>query len=141
MAIFYTHLKVRYVETDQMGIVHHSHYFAWFEVGRTEFIATSGLHYREVEVQGFFMPLIDCGCQFLLSAHYEDELIITVQVEEIRFARISFLYQVIRNKELLAKGYTRHAFVNRDLQPINARRTHPVIWDIMQRLWKEKNPS
>ncbi|MBP7461406.1 MAG: acyl-CoA thioesterase [Candidatus Delongbacteria bacterium] len=141
MAIFRTPLTVRYVETDRMGIVHHSHYFAWFEVGRTDFIASSGLHYRQAEEQGFLMPLIDCGCRFIQAAHYEDPLIIVTRVDEIRFARIAFHYEVFRDDRLLADGFTRHAFVNEKLQPINVKRTHPEIWDIMHRLWKDEIPS
>ena len=65
-------LRVRYQETDQMGLVHHSVYLVWFEAGRTEWLREQGLSYRECEAKGWLLPLIESGCKYLQPARYDD---------------------------------------------------------------------
>ena len=126
-----TKIKVRYVETDQMGIVHHSNYFVWFEVGRTEFIKESGIKYSDMEKMGVLLPLIESGCQYKTGARYEDEIIISTSVKLITPIRIEFKYEVIRveDEKLLAVGFTKHVFVDKELKPINLRKKNAELWD------------
>ena len=130
MKINETKIKVRYVETDQMGIVHHSNYFAWFEVGRTEFIKEQGLSYSEIEARGVIIPLIECGAQFKIGAKYEDELIIKTSMSLLTPVKMDMNYEIIRENDgkLLATGFTRHAFTSRELKPINVKKKNPEVW-------------
>ncbi|MDK2799734.1 MAG: acyl-CoA thioester hydrolase [Clostridiales bacterium] len=137
MYINETKIKVRYVETDQMGIVHHSNYFAWFEVGRTEFFEETGLSYREIEEQGIFFPLIESACQYKEGAKYQDEIIIKTWIQALGGVRATFYYEVIREKDYktLATGKTVHAFVNRAFKPINLKKVNPKVWEKLEYLY------
>ncbi|MCG8501553.1 MAG: acyl-CoA thioesterase [Firmicutes bacterium] len=130
MGLSETKIKVRYVETDQMGIAHHSNYYHWFEVGRTEFIGQIGMTYGEMEQAGVLLPLIESACTYKQGAKYEDELIIRTSIAQLTGARITFGYEVLREKDqkCLAMGKTVHAFVNGDFRPINLKKVNKTIW-------------
>lgn len=127
-----TDIKVRYAETDQMGVVHHSNYFHWFEVGRTEFLDSLGMTYSQVEQEGIFMPLIESHCKYIIGAKYEDKLIIRTKITEIKHARVWFSYEVIRIKDnnLLAEGSTVHAFTGTNFKPLNLKKQNIKLYDI-----------
>ena len=133
MKVNETVLKVRYVETDQMGIVHHSNYFPWFEVGRTEFIKALGMSYSDIESRGVSLPLVECGCRFKIPAKYEDEIIVKTFIEQLESIKIRFRYDIIRQSDskLLAEGFTFHAFVDKKFKPINIKKRNQGIWDLM----------
>ena len=135
MKVSKTKIKVRYVETDQMGIVHHSNYFVWFEVGRTEFIKELGIKYSDMENMGVLLPLIESGCEYKRGARYEDEIVISTSVTLITPIRMEFKYDIIRENDdkLLAKGFTKHVFVNTNLKPINVKKKYPELWDILKK--------
>jgi len=107
-------LRVRYAETDQMGIAWHGQYFAWFEVGRTDLLRHRGLTYRELEREGLRLPVIEAQARYLKPALYDDLIEIRTQVSALSGARISFLYQVHRegSEGPLATGATSHAAVD-----------------------------
>jgi acyl-CoA thioester hydrolase len=132
-----TKLKVRYVETDKMGIVHHSNYYAWFEVGRGEFILESGMSYRELEENGIMMPLRETYCKYIKGAKYEDNIIIETFIKELTPVKVIFNYNVIREEDgkLLAKGATTQVFVNNDFKIINLKRKYPDVWERMHKLF------
>jgi acyl-CoA thioester hydrolase len=136
MYICETKLKVRYVETDQMGIVHHSNYYAWFELGRGEFITKLGMNYRQMEESGILMPIMETYCKYYEGAKYEDDLIIKTYIDEVTPVKVIFNYDVIREKDekLLAKGRTTQTFVNNSFRIINLKKTHHDIWEKMQNL-------
>lgn len=138
MHINETKLKVRYVETDQMGIVHHSNYYAWFEVGRAEFIEESGISYREMEAQNVLIPLVESRCKYITGAKYEDIVIIKTWIEELNGAKVVFSYEVIReiDNAQIAKGSTTHAFVNKEFKIINLKRKNPEIWSSIEKLFR-----
>lgn len=107
-------VRVRYAETDQMGVAYHGGYFAWFEVGRTDLLRGSGLTYRELERQGLRLPVIETQARFLKPARYDDVLQIETRVTEVGGVRVSFAYEVYREGTLgpLATAATVHAAVD-----------------------------
>lgn len=107
-------LRVRYGETDKMGIVYYARYLDWFEVGRTELCRSLGLPYAELERRGVFMPAVESWCRYKAPAFYDDVISLRVKVEEITPYFISFHYRVERDGKLLALGKTKHCFVNKD---------------------------
>lgn len=133
-------VKVRYAETDKMGVVHHSRYYPWFEVGRGEFITESGMTYRDIEEKGVMMPLVESGCKYIEGAKYADELIIETFIEELNGAKVIFSYNVIRENDnkLLAKGTTTHVFVNNEFKIINIKKKHPDIWGKINELYDKE---
>jgi len=133
MFVVETDLVVRYAETDQMGIAHHSNYPVWFEAGRTDFIKKAGLPYSKIEESGFMLPLIELNCTFKGSAKYEDELIIKTSIKEFSCTRITFNYEVYRKGEsaLISRGETMHAWTNRGLRPVNIKKHASHIYDLL----------
>ncbi len=131
-----TYLTVRYAETDMMGIVHHSRYYPWFEVARTEFIKKSGMSYTEMENMGVLLPLTETGAKYYLGLKYEDEVLIKCRMVKLSVARCEFKYEVYKLPEmqLMTEGRTAHGFVNRDFAPINLKKQHPDIWEKLSAL-------
>ena len=115
-------VRVRYVDTDQMGVVHHARYFEWFEMGRTELIRALGLPYRELEQDGYHLPVVEAHAVYRRAARYDDVLTVVSTVEEQRGARLKISYRVLRGHELLAEGYTVHVFLNDDGRPVRPPR-------------------
>jgi len=112
-----THLRVRYAETDQMGIVHHSNYLIWFEAARSELCRDRGFSYKEMEDKDdALMVVAESYCRYKSPAFYEDELIIKTHVAEVRSRAIRFVYEVFRplDQTLLAEGETVHLVTGRD---------------------------
>lgn len=131
--MFRTKIQVRYCETDRMGVVHHSRYFPWFEVGRTEFFKATGLSYDEIERRGVLLPLVDCGCKFIHGAQYGDEVWVEVRLETVGVAKCRFTYRVERAADgmLLAEGHTTHGFTTPAFKPLNLKKTHPEIYTLL----------
>jgi acyl-CoA thioester hydrolase len=104
-------VRVRYAETDQMGVAWHGGYLAWFEVGRTDLLRDRGCTYRELEAQGLRLPVVECSVRYLRPAHYDDVLQIHTRLAELRGARVGFAYEVRREGDAqpLATGSTTHA--------------------------------
>jgi acyl-CoA thioester hydrolase len=104
-------VRVRYAETDQMGIVYYANYFVWFEVGRTDLLRHAGWSYREMEQEGFSLPVVEAQCDYRQSARYDDELEIRTQGSLLSPVRVRFDYEVVRplDAAVLAAGRTIHA--------------------------------
>jgi len=136
MYINETKIKVRYVETDQMGIVHHSNYYPWFEVGRTEFIKEIGMTYSQMEAENVMLPLVESSCKYIIGARYEDELTIQTWIEELTGAKVVFKYQVVRDSDskIIAKGSTIHAFVNKEFRVMNLKKKNSDMWEKLNAL-------
>jgi len=107
-------VRVRYAETDQMGVAWHGHYLAWFEVGRTDLLRREGVAYRDLENEGLRLPVIEAELRFLRPARYDDVLEIRTRVVEVRGARVRFDYEVHREgtEGPLATGATAHAAID-----------------------------
>ncbi len=106
-------VRVRYAETDQMGVAYHGNYFAWFEVGRADLLRGQGVTYKELEAQDLRLPVIEAQARFVRPALYDDMLEIRTEVTALSGARLTFTYEVRRGEELvLATGMTSHAAVD-----------------------------
>jgi acyl-CoA thioester hydrolase len=107
-------VRVRYAETDQMGVAYHGGYFAWFEVGRTDLLRGRGFTYRDLEAQNLRLPVIEARARFLRPALYDDVLEIRTTITAVSGARVAFAYEVARegSEGVLATGATSHAAVD-----------------------------
>ncbi|HYU44034.1 MAG TPA: thioesterase family protein [Vicinamibacteria bacterium] len=112
-------IRVRYAETDQMGIAHHAEYFAWFEVARTDLLRHSGTTYRQLEADGLRLPVIEATARYLKPVLYDDVLEVRTEVTTIGGARVGFTYEVRRQgtEGPLATGTTEHAAVDAQGRP------------------------
>jgi len=106
-------VEVRYAETDQMGVVHHSHYLVWFELARTQLCAESGYHYADIEKMGYLLSVIDCQVSFRRSAQYGDRVQVVAWADEMTSRTLRFCYEVKRDDESLATGTTRHVWLRK----------------------------
>lgn len=131
MYVSETRLKVRYVETDKMGIVHHSNYYAWFEVGRGDFIKKIGITYSDMEKEGIMMPLVETYCKHYEGAKYDDDIIIKTSIEEMSPVKVIFNYDVIREEDgkFLARGKTTQTFISAEFKIINLKKKYPQLWE------------
>ena len=112
-------VRVRYAETDKMGVVYYANYFVWFEVGRTDLMRLSDWSYRDMETDGFVLPVVEAHCGYRRSAQYDDELEIRTTAELLSHVRVRFDYQVVRvcDALLLADGHTVHASLDSTGRP------------------------
>lgn len=112
-------VRVRYADTDQMGVVYHSNFLVYFEVGRTDYFRQFGFTYRELEKENVFMPVTESYCKHYNSAEYDDELLIVTRLEMISRLKLKFIYEVIRrsDEKRMAEGFTVHVPVNAEGKP------------------------
>jgi acyl-CoA thioester hydrolase len=112
-------VRVRYAETDQMGIVYYANYLVWFEVGRTDWLREMGWSYRDMEADGISLPVIEARCTYHESARYDEELEVRTTSTLESPIRIQFLYEVVRAADgaTLASGMTMHAALDRTGRP------------------------
>jgi acyl-CoA thioester hydrolase len=110
-------IRVRYAETDRMGLLHHANYFIYFEMGRTEMLRRRGISYREVEDAGHYLVIVDIGCKFKKPAYYDDVLIVRTTVARVTHVKIVHEYHVFRDGVLLAEGHSTLACVDREGKP------------------------
>lgn len=106
-------IRVRYQETDAMGVVHHANFLTYFEMGRTELLRANGYDYRRVEEGGVFMVIVEASCRYRRPARYDDLLRLRTVVTQVGAAKIEHEYQLFRGDELLADGHTTLACVDR----------------------------
>lgn len=112
-------VRVRYADTDQMGVVYHSNFLVYFEVGRTDYFRQFGFTYRELEKENVFMPVTESYCKHFSSAEYDDELMIVTRLEMISRLKFKFMYEVIRknDEKRMAEGFTIHVPINGEGKP------------------------
>lgn len=113
--VYETKLRVRYAETDQMGVVYHSNYIVWFEVGRVEMMRQLGFTYSEMEKQdGTHIAVVDVRCRFKTPARYDDLVTLRTRLLNVRESLLHFGYEVVRDEDgsLLAEGETIHIVVD-----------------------------
>jgi acyl-CoA thioester hydrolase len=116
-----TRLRVRYSETDRMGIVYHGHYISWFEIGRTEYCRAAGVPYRKLEDSGLLILVTAVECRYRRSARYDDEVRVVTSLSEVARRGLAFAYEVFDvEARLLAEGATRHVFADASGRPTRA---------------------
>lgn len=113
-------VRVRYAETDKMGVVYYSNYLVWFEVGRTDWLRETGWSYREMEADGLALPVTEAHCEYRQSAKYDDEIDIRTRASKASGVRIQFDYEVVRRGDgvVIATGRTVHATIDRQGRPV-----------------------
>jgi acyl-CoA thioester hydrolase len=115
-----TRIRVRYAETDQMGVVYHSNHFIWFEVGRVELLRQFGFSYKEMEREdGCFIAVVDAQCRYKAPVHYDDEVVVRTHIKHVREKAIRFGYELLRadTGDLLAEGETTHIVADSRMKP------------------------
>jgi len=100
--------RVRYAETDMMGVAYNSNYLVWFELGRAQYMRDRGVPYSEVEKKGYFLPISEFSCRIASPARYDEELSIRAHIKELRSRSVTFAYRIERNGVKLAEGETTH---------------------------------
>ena len=138
-------LRVRYQETDQMGVVYHANYVNWFEVGRTEWVRAFGFPYTKLEEQGLLIPVIDLQVKFNVPAKYDDLIVVCTRLAEVSPLRLTFESQIRRLHtetfeaayysidelpgECLVTGSTKHVWVDKQFNPVRLNRQAPEIYN------------
>lgn len=127
-----TKIRVIYADTDAMGIVYHTNYIKWFEIGRNEIMRQLGLPYTDIKKQGFDLPLTRVSCHYLLAAKYDQLLLIETEIDYIKRASIKFIYRIWDEEKIneLAEGYTIHACTNSEWK---VRRIPQLILDLLNK--------
>ncbi|MFH0777883.1 MAG: thioesterase family protein [Candidatus Eisenbacteria bacterium] len=110
-------IRVRYAESDQMGVAYYSNYLVWFEMARTELLRGRGFPYSKMEEDGFFLPVSECYSKYVLPAHYDELLEVRCRVGEVRTRAVRFEYKILREGTLLARGHTVHVCTDRNARP------------------------
>jgi len=114
-----TKLRVRYAETDKMGVVYHSNFVIWFEVGRVELLRQLGFQYSEMEAEdNCHIPVVDLRVRYKAPAQYDDVIVVRTQIKNVRSSLLHFSYEIFReaDRTLLATGETMHIIVNSKLE-------------------------
>jgi acyl-CoA thioester hydrolase len=130
-----TSFRVRYYETDAMGIVHHSNYLRWFELGRTEYLRAVNLTYRALEDRGIGSPVIGFSCRYHHPARYDDAVTVLTWVQDYDGIRLSMGYSVSCDGQILCRGRSEHAFVfqKRAVAPVRSLPdVHAVLCECRQ---------
>ncbi|HEX3437888.1 MAG TPA: thioesterase family protein [Pseudacidobacterium sp.] len=114
-------LRVRYAETDQMGVVYHANYFVWFEMGRVEFLRQLGFDYKQMEIaDDCHLPVVAATCRYKAPARYDDQLTVETRIKAMRSGVVKFVYQLLRpnsdGSQLLAEAETTHVVVDGKMQ-------------------------
>ena len=110
-------IRVRYAESDQMGVAYYSNYFIWFEIARAELLRERGIAYSQMEKDGIFLPVSECYCKYIEPAHYDELLDIKCRIGEVRSRAIRFEYEIVRNESVIARGHTVHVCTDREAKP------------------------
>ena len=112
--------RVRYGDTDKMGVSYYANYLFWFEAARTEYFRALGLPYTECEKKGLFLPAVEAGIRYLASSTYDDLLTVRTSVAEMKKSSVRFDYEVLHQEtgRLVATGFTVHVFVDRSMHPV-----------------------
>ena len=131
----------RYSETDQMGIIHHSQYVNWFEVGRTDLIREAGKSYNQLEQEGLWLPVIKVEVNYKEPSRYEDAVLVHTSIDSYNGVRIRFKYTVIKekNQNTAVIGYTEHCWTNNKMKPLSLTKKEPELHETLLRIFKETN--
>jgi acyl-CoA thioester hydrolase len=129
------HLRVRYAETDQMGVVYHANYLIWMEVGRVEYCRASGGRYRDLETAGILLAVVEANCRYFSPARYDDEVMVRTHIEEANLRMVRFGYELTSAEDgrRLASGFTKHIFCGRDFRATKLPEQYRPLFGIVAR--------
>ncbi|MCM3131596.1 acyl-CoA thioesterase [Paenibacillus polysaccharolyticus] len=150
-------LRVRYQESDQMGVVYHANYLNWFEIGRTEMIRQMGYTYRKMEEQGLLLPVTGLDVKYHKPARYDDEIMIFTRIAAFSGLRLNYEYDIRRVSEVpdaslavgervcshdellpgerLVTGSTQHVWVNADWKPVRLDKAASELYSVLEKVW------
>lgn len=135
-------IRVTYADTDAMGIVYHTNYIKWFEIGRTELLREMGIVYAQLELMGYNLPLTEVSCYYLAPAKYDDIVLLETKINYFRRASIKFEYIIWNEKKdkILVEGYSTHAFTNNEGKITRApKKMAEIIKEFLEKLNGKKN--
>jgi acyl-CoA thioester hydrolase len=115
-----TTFRVRYAETDQMGVVYYANYLVWMEVGRVELVRALGFQYKDLEQsEGLYLSVVEANCRYLYPARYDQEIVVETRIVKAGSRMLEFAYRIgsLEPERLLAEGSTRHIWLNREWKP------------------------
>ena len=128
-----TTFRVRYAETDQMGVVYYANYLIWMELGRAEYCRAAGIVYRDMEVDdGVLLAVVEAHCRYLHPARYDEEITVRTWVSKANLRMVEFQYQ-LRNAQsdrLLASGETKHMFLGAGMRPVRLPQKYWTLFGI-----------
>jgi len=111
-------LRVRYAETDQMGVVYYANYLVWFEVARTEYFRKLNILYSGLEKKGIYLVVAESNCKYKSSVKYDDMIHVITRLNYVKASSLEFGYEIFQRNKLIATGRTTHVFINRRRKPI-----------------------
>ncbi len=123
-------IVARYAETDKMGVVYYANYLVWMEVGRTDYLASLGFPYSQLEDEGVLFPASTVQVKLHRPSYYEDKLVVSTVIKTLRSRKVEFSYRVTRDGELLAEGATGHICVDRKMK---VRKIPAQVYEVLQR--------
>lgn len=133
MSSHQTRVRVRYAETDQMGVVYYANYLVWMEVARVEFCKALGFRYKDMELDdGVLLAVVEAHCRYQYPARFDDEVIVETNIAEANSRIVSFGYEMrlAEGNRKLATGTTRHIFCNREMQPVRLPAKYRTMFGI-----------
>jgi len=129
-----TEIRVRYADTDQMGVAYNGNYLVWFEIGRTEFLRERGLPYKKLEEDGYLLPVIESFVKYLKPIRYDEVICIRTHFGEKPSLKLKMCYEIFCRGQLMATGFTLHVFTDRNMKPVkppaDALKKITELWEI-----------
>src|SRR5262245_29998670 len=130
-------VRVRYAETDQMGVVYHSNYLIWMEVGRVEYCRAAGIRYRDLEANdGIRMAVVEARCRYIAPARYDDEIDVETSIAQSNPRMVRFAYEIrlAGTQQVLAEGETKHIFLSTEMRPTKLPAKHFDLFGLSREL-------
>jgi acyl-CoA thioester hydrolase len=134
-AVSETRLRVRYAETDQMGVVYYANYIVWMEVGRVDLCKACGFDYRDMEAEdGIYLAVAEAQCRYRSPARFDDEVVVRTWIEHASTRMVTFAYEMLHadTGRRLATGTTRHVFVSRTMRPTHLPAKYHALFGIAE---------
>ena len=127
-------ITVRYSETDQMGVVYHANYAAWFEIARSDLIKKIGITYIEMESMGLMVPIAELHIKYIEPAHYDNELIVETRITKLTRVKVEFEYAIYKRgrNTPINIGRSVHAFTDKNLKLIDMEKVYPEIYELLK---------
>jgi acyl-CoA thioester hydrolase len=124
-----TRIRVRYAETDQMGVVYYANYLVWMEVARVDYCKSIGFNYKDMEIaDGIYLAVAESHCRYIGPARFDDEVSILTSVSRASRRLVTFDYEMTCDGRRLAEGQTRHVFLNREFRPVRLPEKYRILF-------------